>query len=159
MMENKDRNEIILGLACELLGKMNFEIEKAFVEDMEAEEGTEQVLVGVVVANPGSLIGFKGRNLGAVQLILSLAVKSKLGRWVRVLLDVNNYRGEQKERLEKMAVDLAKKVLETKEPEAMASMSSYERRICHIAIKEIEGVMSESEGEDEERHVVIKLKV
>jgi spoIIIJ-associated protein len=156
MMENKDRNEIILGLTCELLEKMNFEVEKAFVEDMETEEGIEQVLVGVVVSSPGSLIGFKGRNLAAVQLILSLMVKNKLGRWMRVLLDVNNYREEQKERLEKIAIDLAKKVAETGEEVAMASMSSYERRICHMAIKEIEGVKSESEGEGEERHIMIK---
>jgi spoIIIJ-associated protein len=157
-MENKERNEGILKWTCELLEKMNFEVEKAFVEDMETDEGMEQVLVGIVVPNPGGLIGFKGRNLAAVQLILSLIVKNKLGRWVRVLLDVNNYRGEQKERLEEMARNLANKVLETGVPVEMQSMSSYERRICHIVIKEIEGVVSESEGEDEERHIVIKPK-
>jgi predicted RNA-binding protein Jag len=37
-------------------------------------------------------------------------------------------------------------------------MSSYERRICHMAIADIEGISSESEGEGEERHIVIKIK-
>lgn len=158
-MENKERNEKILLMTCELLEKMNFGVEKAFVEDMENDGELEQVLVGLTVNNPGSLIGFKGRNLAAVQLILSLIVKNSLGRWIRVLLDINGYRSEQKERLEKMAVDLANKVKETGVPVAMMSMSSYERRICHVAIKGVEGVTSESEGEEEERHIVIKPKV
>jgi len=157
-MENKERNEEILGLTCELMEKMNVEIEKAFVEDMEAEEGEEQILIGLTVANPGSLIGFKGRNLAAIQMVLSLAVKNRVGKWIRVLLDVNNYREEQKNRLEKMAEMAAEKVKQTGQAVVMMNMSSYERRICHMKVKEIEGVTSESEGEGEERHVVVKLK-
>lgn len=153
-MNNKERNEKILQLACEMLEKMNFEIEKAFAEDMEGEEN--QVLIGLTVQNPAGLIGFRGRNLAAIQLILSLLVKNKLGEWVRILLDVNNYRQEQKERLVQMVMGLVNKVLTTGNPAVMANMSSYERRICHMAAAEIEGISSESEGEGEERHIVIK---
>jgi spoIIIJ-associated protein len=156
-MDNKKRNEIILALTCELLEKMNFEINKAAVEDVVGEE--KQVLVSVMVSNPAAIIGFRGKNLAAIQLILSLAVKNKLGDWVRVLLDVNNYRGEQKTRLEAMAVSLADKVVATGRPVAMAPMSSFERRLCHMAIADREDITSESEGEGEERHIVIKLKV
>lgn len=155
-MDNKERNEQILKIACEMLEKMNFEAEKLFVEDVEGEEN--QVLVGLTVTNPAGLIGFRGRNLAAVQLVLSLIVKNKLGEWVRVLLDVNNYREEQKERLIGMVKSLAEKVLSIGKPVMMANMSSYERRICHMAAAEIEGITSESEGEGEERHIVIKLK-
>ncbi len=155
-MDNKDRNKIILELTCELLEKLNHEVENAFVEDVEGEEN--QVLVSLTVVRPGALIGLRGRNLAAIQLILSLMVKVKFGEWVRVLLDINNYREEQKTRLQEMAKDLAKRVLETGTPAEMMSMSSYERRLCHMAIQEIEGVVSESEGEGEMRHLVIKLK-
>lgn len=155
-MNNKERNESILQLTCEMLEKMNFEIDNAFVEDMEGEE--DQVLIGLTVANPAGLIGFRGRNLAAVQLVLSLAVKNKLGEWVRILLDVNNYRQEQKERLIGMVQALAQKVLSTGNPAVMANMSSYERRICHMAVSEMEGISTESEGEGEERHIVIKIK-
>jgi len=156
-MNNKDRNEKILQLTCEMLEKMNFEVDKAFVEDVEGEEN--QVLIGLTVTNPAGLIGFRGRNLAAIQLVLSLAVKNKLGEWVRILLDVNNYRQEQKERLIGMAKGLAEKVLATGNPAEMANMSSYERRICHMAIADMEGISSESEGEWEERHIVIKIKI
>jgi spoIIIJ-associated protein len=153
-MENKERNQTILQITCEMLEKMNFEVDKAFVEDVANEEN--QVLVGVTVNNPAGLIGFRGRNLAAVQLVLSLIVKNKLGEWVRVLLDINNYRQEQKDRLVNMAKNLAEKVKATGKEVAMASMSSYERRLCHMTLTEIDGITSDSEGEGEERHIVIK---
>lgn len=155
-MENKERNETILKITCEMMEKMNVEVENAFAEDMEGEEN--QVLVGLTVTNPAGLIGFRGRNLAAVQLILSLIIKNKLGEWVRILLDINNYREEQKTRLMEMAKGLAEKCLATGRAVEMASMSSYERRLCHMALVEIEGITSDSEGEGEERHIVIKPK-
>jgi spoIIIJ-associated protein len=155
-MNNKKRNEKILNLTCELLAKMNFEVEKAFVEDMEEEEN--QVLVGIVVKNPASLIGFRGRNLVSIQFVLSLMVRTQIDEGVRVLLDVNNYRNEQKDRLKGMVANLIEKVIKTGNPVSLANMSSYERRLCHMMVAENEQVMSESEGEGEERHVVIKLK-
>jgi spoIIIJ-associated protein len=153
-MDNKERNETILKITCDLLASMNFEVDNAFVEDIEGEEN--QVLVGITVTNPASLIGFRGKNLAAVQTILSLMVKSKLGEWLRVLLDVNNYREEQRVRLESMVKNFAEKVLETGRPVALASMSSYERRLCHMSCAEIPGVITESEGEGDDRHIVIK---
>ncbi len=153
-MDNKKRNEKILKFTCELLEKMNFEVEKAFVEDMDGEEN--QVLVGITVKNPAGLIGFRGRNLASIQFVLSLIIRSQVGDGIRVLLDVNNYRSEQKVRLEIMVKNLADKVLATGNPVSMANMSSYERRVCHMALAEIEGITSESEGEGEERHIVIK---
>jgi spoIIIJ-associated protein len=155
-MNNKKRNESILELTCEFLGKINYEVEKAFVEDVEGEE--DQVWVGITVKNPGGLIGFRGRNLASIQLILSIMVRSKVDEKVRIVLDINNYRNEQKERLDRMVRSLAEKVLQTGTPVSMASMSSYERRICHMVATEIEGIETESEGEGEERHVVIKPK-
>ena len=158
-MNNKKRNEKILGMTCELLEKMNFEVEKAFVEDGENEKSEEnQVLVGLTVKNPASLIGFKGRNLISIQFVLSLMVRSQIDEEVRVILDINNYRSEQKQKLEEMTLGLIEKVLKTKEPVALASMSSYERRLCHMVVAENEKVMSESEGEGEGRHIVIKIK-
>ncbi|MEI8068005.1 MAG: R3H domain-containing nucleic acid-binding protein [Candidatus Shapirobacteria bacterium] len=152
-MDNKKRNEKILKVTCDLLEKMNYEVEKAFVEDVEEEEG--QVLVGITVANPGGLIGFKGRNLTSIQLVLSMIIRNQVDDVVRILLDVNNYRSEQKVRLEGMVKSLAEKVLQTGAPVSLASMSSYERRLCHMIVSEIEGLVTESEGEGEDRHIVI----
>jgi spoIIIJ-associated protein len=57
-----------------------------------------------------------------------------------------------------MTKSLAEKVLSTGKEVSMVNMSSYERRVCHMVLAEMEGIMSESEGEGEERHIVIKTK-
>jgi len=161
VIDNKERNKIILEVACDLLETINREVDDIFVEDIENEEGdeVEQVLVGVTVADPASLIGYRGRSLASIQQIMSLMIKNKLGYFVRVLLDVNEYRAEQKNRLKEMVISTATRVKESGKPAALSPMSSYERRLCHMAISEVEGVMTESEGEGEDRHVVIKPKV
>lgn len=160
-IDNKERNKIILEVACDLLETINREVDDIFVEDIESEEDEEieQVLVGLTVADPASLIGYRGRSLASIQQIMSLMIKNKLGYFVRVLLDVNEYRAEQKNRLKEMVINTASRVKESGKPVALSPMSSYERRLCHMAISEIEGVMTESEGEGEDRHVVIKPKV
>ena len=165
-MDNKKRNEMILQTTCDLLEKMNVEVINGFVEDIEGDDNKEEnrepvdtVLVSIEVDKPGNLIGIKGRNLNALQTILPLIVKNKLEKWIKIVLDVNNYRAEQKERLIGMVNNLANKVIETKNEIHLAEMSSYERRLCHLAAKSIEGIVSESEGEGEERHVVLKLAV
>ena len=62
-MDNKERNQQILEITCEFLEQLNTKVNDAFAEDIEVQEGeeeVEQVLVGVTVENPGNLIGFKG---------------------------------------------------------------------------------------------------
>jgi len=161
VIDNKERNKIILEVACDLLETINREVDDIFVEDIESEEEdeVEQVLVGVTVADPASLIGYRGRSLASIQQIMSLMIKNKLGYFVRVLLDVNEYRAEQKNRLKEMVISTANRVKESGKAASLSPMSSYERRLCHMAISEVEGVMTESEGEGEDRHVVIKPKV
>ena len=154
-MDNKERNEKILQTAMELLENLNQEVTNAFVEDMESEDGN-QVMVGVEVSNPALLIGYKGKNLAAMQLLLALMVKNKIGSWVRVLVDVNNYRDEQKGRLETMARNCAEKAIATGRPVSLSTMSSYERRICHMALQDMTGIEEESVGEGDERHIVVK---
>lgn len=161
-MGNKERNEAILKTVCNLLEEMSVVVKDAFVEDVlveEEAEGTEQVLVGVEVENPAILIGFKGRTLSSLQFIMSLMVKKELDRWVRILLDINGYRGEQKNRLEDRTAEAIKMVLEKGEEVRLPEMSSFERRLCHMVAAKTKGVMSESEGEGRDRQVVIKLEV
>ena len=160
-IDNKERNKTILEVACDLLETINREVDDIFVEDIESEEDEEieQALVGVTVADPASLIGYRGRSLASIQQIMSLMIKNRLGYFVRVLLDVNDYRAEQKNRLKEMVINTANRVKESGKPASLLPMSSYERRLCHMAISEVEGVMTESEGEGEDRHVVIKPKV
>lgn len=157
-MDNKKRNEEILKTMCDLMETMNVGVLSGYVEDINEKDEEEAVLVSIEVDKPGNLIGIRGRNLVAIQTVLGLTVKAKTGNWLRILVDINGYRNEQKQRLREMVLSLANKVLETKAEIMLPEMSSYERRLCHMVASEIEGVYTESEGEDENRHIVIKLK-
>jgi len=157
-LDNKKRNELVLKVACEFLEMMNMEISDAFVEDVKNDNEEEQILVGLVVSDPGSLIGYRGRNLASLQLMLALMVKQELGYWIRILVDVNDYRKEQDKRLVGIAKSAAERVKNTGMSVALSEMSSYERRICHMALQGEEGIVTESEGEGIGRHVVIKKK-
>jgi len=76
---------------------MNFEVEKAFVEDMEVRKN--QVLVGITVANPAGLILGLEKNLSINSIgVVADGEKAGLDETVRVILDINNYRNEQKVR-------------------------------------------------------------
>lgn len=153
-MENKERNEIILQLACELLENLGIVTKEAFVEDMGEDQG--QVLVSINVENPGLVIGFKGKTIAALQTVLSLMAKNKLGVPVHLIVDVNGYRETQKNKLEKDIEAAIARVEELGQPYHFPPMTPFDRRIVHTMANATGKVISESEGEGESRHVVLK---
>ena len=104
----------------------------------------------------GILIGHHGETLNAIQTILSMIVNRGREEWMRILVDVDNYRLKQQDNLRSLAQRMAEKAIFLKEPVALSPMTSFDRRVVHMAISEIEGVESESIGEGSERKVVIK---
>ena len=60
--------------------------------------------------------------------------------------------------LERLAKNIAREVRNTKQPVTMENMNSYERRIVHNVLTNFKGVITESEGEEPNRHVVVKPK-
>ena len=78
------------------------------------------------------------------------------GIYYKFNLDVSNYKEKKKKRLEWLAKKTAKEVVETKMPVSLDNMTSYERRIIHNILTDFKGVKTESEGEEPNRHVVIK---
>ncbi|HBA37797.1 MAG TPA: hypothetical protein DCY94_03655 [Firmicutes bacterium] len=104
------------------------------------------------------LIGKEGRTLSSLQTVLRSVIKTKFGSTPYVSLDVENYKDRQIMYLEKTARRIAKEVRETKVEVELDDMNSYERMIVHNAASEIDGVYTESVGEEPNRHVVIKPK-
>lgn len=154
-MDNQKRNEIILNQAVEFLQYLGVTPTEAFVEDAEED----QVLVTINVENPAGLIGFKGKSLAAFQLLLALMVKNKLGEPLKIVVDVNGYREAQKERLVKQMNEVVAKVIETGEDYHLSPMSPFERRMVHMLVEGQPEIKTESEGEGELRHVVVKKQV
>lgn len=102
------------------------------------------------------LIGRNGRTLSSLQNIIRTSVSNKIGIFVNIILDVENYKIKQEHNIERLAKKLAKEVIRTKEPIAMDSMNSYERRLVHNALANFKGITSDSEGEEPNRRIVIK---
>jgi spoIIIJ-associated protein len=86
-------------------------------------------------------------------------VKNKLSEPLKVVVDINDYREAQKERLTKQVDEAVAIVLENGEDYHLSPMSPYERRKVHMLVEKHEGIATESEGEGELRHVVIKKQV
>ena len=88
------------------------------------------------------LIGRDGRTLSSLQNLIRTSVSNKTGIYVNIILDVENYKVKKEHNIERLAKKLAKEVLRTKEPIAMDSMNSYERRLVHNALSNFKGITS-----------------
>jgi spoIIIJ-associated protein len=108
--------------------------------------------------NDSLVIGKNGKNLQALQLILSQVIKKEIGTNFKFLLDVNEYKAKREKSLESLARKTAKEVKDTKIEVKLDSMNSYERRIVHNALVNNKYVYTESIGEEPNREVVIKPK-
>lgn len=93
--------------------------------------------------------------LDALQYLTFQVVNKRQTGYIRVKLDIDNFREKHKEDLEKLAFEIAEKVKENKRPMVMEPMNAYERRIIHSVLQAEEMVTTRSEGEEPYRHVVI----
>ena len=140
-------------IAEELLEKLKI---KTLVSVSKDQEGTARV--DISGEELGILIGFHGETLGALQLILSLMVYKKSGKWQSIVVDVGEWRKKREEALTRLAKRTAERVKFSGEEQELTPMSPFERRIVHLTLSEDPKVTTESVGEDNQRHVVIKPK-
>lgn len=106
--------------------------------------------------NDGLLIGKNGKNLQALSLITSQAIKNMLSTSFKFIIDVGEYKLKREKSLEILALNIAKEVQSTKIEAKLDSMNSYERRIIHNVLKNNKYVYTKSEGEEPKRFVIIK---
>jgi spoIIIJ-associated protein len=125
------------------------------------EDGT--MYVDVIGPEPddedmGLLIGRHGLTLEAVQELTRVVVAQRTGQRARVVVDVEDYRKRQIDRLTERVREIAARVRRTGQSETLEPMNPFLRRIVHTAVAEVEGVDSASEGEGAERRVVIRRR-
>lgn len=125
------------------------------------EDGT--MFVDVIGPEPddedmGLLIGRHGLTLEAVQELTRVVVAQRTGQRARVVVDVEDYRKRQIDRLTARVRETAARVRRTGRSEALEPMNPFLRRIVHSAVAEVDGVDSASEGEGAERRVVIRRR-
>lgn len=114
------------------------------------------VVANIETPEAGLLIGPGGQYLSAFQHLIRLLVRKKTAKAVSFMIDVNEYRSHRLALLREMAETLGQQAKTEQKPIEFAPMSAFERRIIHLVIKEISGINSESQGEGENRYVVVK---
>ena len=103
----------------------------------------------------GALIGRKGERLSALQHLVNLMLSRKMGTWTRVLVDVEDYRGRRERQLVEVATRAAERVNETGQMLQLEPMSALERRWVHLALRDVDGITTQSIGEEPMRRVVV----
>jgi spoIIIJ-associated protein len=102
-----------------------------------------------------SLVGQRGATLEALQDLARLAVFRRTGSPSRLLLDVGGYRATRRSELAAVARNAIERVKEHGEPVRLEPMSAFERKCVHDVINATEGVMSESQGEEPNRRIMV----
>lgn len=128
------------------------------IEDAEINAKLEDgvLVMEVQCEDYGIIIGRRGETLDSLQYLTSLAVKKSCDKYVRVILNVGNYREKRAETLRNLARKNANYVLRTGRRYTFEPMNPYERRIIHTTIQEVEGVDSMSVGYGQDRKVVLQ---
>jgi spoIIIJ-associated protein len=97
--------------------------------------------------NASIIIGKKGKNLDALQLLVNVYA-GRLGREdTRVILDSENYRIRREESLVRLAYETAEQVRRTRQSVLLEPMNPFERRIIHTTLNDIVDIETKSEGE------------
>jgi spoIIIJ-associated protein len=102
------------------------------------------------------LVGSNGETLDALQELTRIAVLRQSKRRVRLLLDINGFRSRQRDQLITVVQETAERVIRSREDHEFQPMTPAERKIVHDAVAAIDGVQTESLGEEPYRRVVIR---
>ena len=149
-----DKVKVIKSEALELLSKI---IDKPDL-DVTDENGSYMVIIKAEEDAP-VIIGRHGETIKSIQKLLEVILYKKLGESVEILVNVNDYREKQKERIQEISDKYAAKTKETGEQSYIRGFSSYERKIAHEYITQnYPELTTYSEGEGRERKLVVDLK-
>ncbi len=152
--------ECALDFANSLLRNMGVNAEAKYVGDEPSGiGGNTYPHIEIVGEGAGILIGHHGETLDAIQYLVNLCAHRKGGsnskEFVKIIVDIENYREKREETLRALARRTAMKAVKYKRNIVLEPMNPFERRIIHSEIQEIENVSTHSVGSDENRKIVV----
>lgn len=134
----------------------------------ECPEGEEYVVtetadvypkIDIIGSETGILIGHHGETLDAIQYLVNLSAlrktKSRDGDYVKIVVDIENYREKREETLRTLARRMAARAVRYKRNVFLEPMNAYERRIIHSELQSFENVSTHSVGADRDRKIII----
>lgn len=127
-------------------------------QEHEIEIRMQETPIEVVIkdeTNSGLIIGREGQTISALQYLVNRIVANQWQERVRIQLDVGDYREQQREQLKNQALFLARKAKESGRVQSTKAMTSYHRRVVHMALQDDEAVQTRSKGEGPMKRVLI----
>jgi len=149
---NTDILEFIKEYLNILLTEMGLEVK------FESNIRDKQINIKMYSNNNPILIGKNGQTLTALTAVCKAAVFARIGVYPYLNLDASDYKDKQVSHLERLAKNIAREVRNTGREVVMDNMNSYERRIVHNVLTDFKGVTTISEGEEPNRHIIVKPK-
>jgi spoIIIJ-associated protein len=126
--------------------------------EVSADKDNNTVLVNIDSPNEtGLLIGKRGETLHSIQSVLALMTRTKVDGWIRIIVDVGDWREKNEEYLKDLAEQTAQRAKETSQPQNLYNLNSAQRRIIHMYLSEDKDIETESLGEGQERYLVVKI--
>ena len=130
-----------------------FNVGEVTIDEYEGDEG--ELILDITGDDLAVLIGRHGKTLDALQFLVSAITVRTIGYRYPVVVDIEGYKGRQREKLESIARSSANRAASQNRSIKLRPMTPYERRIVHITLRDDDCVETASEGEGSARHVVI----
>ena len=106
----------------------------------------------------GLLIGKKGETINAIQVVVNQILRQKKGEWVRIVVNVADFREKESNRMVELAQQTAARVRETGEPQNLYNLTPSQRRTVHLTLADEKDLHTESVGEGLERYLIVSKK-
>ena len=149
--KDEEAEQLVSELIDYFLGAMGVVAETYIRED--DDEGS--MTFEIEGQDAGLLIGRRGETLQALQFLIRMVTNRQLGRKAYVVIDIEDYRERRVQMLHRLASRTAGRVASSGRDDSLEPMSPAERRIVHMALAGHPEVRTESEGEGNQRRVVI----
>lgn len=150
----KDIKKEIKDLTNKLLKKIGFAQAKVSVTQKD-----DLLKINIEAEESGALIGYHGETINALQLLLGLFIYNRQDKWIKILVDIGDYRAKRAEQLKELGSKAAQRAKFSGRPVSLSGLSSFERRIVHLALQDDPQVETHSEGEGKNRMLVIAPKI
>lgn len=128
------------------------------VESTVEKKSSNEILINLNSKDASRIIGKRGQILNSLQVLAQNYFNQLEKGYSIVTLDIENYREKRRETLQTLALNMSKKAINTNKPVKFEPMPSYERKIMHQILANIENIETYSEGREPHRYLVIKAR-
>lgn len=144
--------KVAIGFVKNVTLKMGLEL------NIVSRESDGIIYIDIEGKDAGTIIGKRGQTLDSLQYLVNLVVNKNTEKYIKVIVNAENYREKRESTLEQLAIRLAGKVSKTRRSVRLEPMNPYERKVIHTTLQDDNRVNTKSEGEEPYRRVIIEAK-